>query len=116
VAIYETGGYEVRESGIEKVKTAIKEFVNYVQGNEPGTEMYLAWQEKHQPTRFLHFFIFKDEEARQLHGQSEAVRRFESAYSSELVEGVAFTEYEIVAGKLPHTQRRPPNGKLSPTR
>lgn len=34
------------------------------------------------------------------HGQSEAVRRFESVYSPELAGGdVAFTDYELISGK-----------------
>ena len=99
--IYETGGYQVRPSGVDKVKKAIKEFVDYVHSNEPGTYMYLAWQEKNDPSRFLHLFIFEDEAARTRHGQSEAVRKFESVYTPELVsKDVTFTEYEMVAGKL----------------
>ena len=39
---YQTGGYQVKPSGVNKVKQAIKEFVAYVQANEPGTHMYLA--------------------------------------------------------------------------
>jgi ketosteroid isomerase-like protein len=48
----------------------------------------------------LHFFIFEDAAAQTRHGQSEAVHRFESAYSPELVRGdVVFTDYEMVVGK-----------------
>jgi quinol monooxygenase YgiN len=98
--IYETGSYRVKPSGVEKVKQAIAEFVRYVQANEPGTQMYLAWQEKDDPTKFVHSFIFADAEARKRHGQSEAVRKFEAAYSPELAGGeVVFTEYEMIAGK-----------------
>jgi quinol monooxygenase YgiN len=98
--IYESGGYQVKVSAVDKVKKAIEEFVRYVQANEPGTEMYLAWQEKNDPTRFLHLFIFKDAASQALHGKSEAVRRFESVYSPELVGGsVTFTTYEMPAGK-----------------
>lgn len=61
--IYQTGGYRVKPTAVEKVKQAIKEFVKYVQTNEPGTQMYLAWQEKNDPTHFLHLFIFADEDA-----------------------------------------------------
>ena len=98
--IFQTGGYQVRSSAANKIKLAIKEFVEYVRTNEPGTKMYLAWQEKADPTRFLHLFIFEDEVAQKRHGESEAVKRFEAAYSPELVSGnVVFTDYEMVAGK-----------------
>jgi quinol monooxygenase YgiN/ketosteroid isomerase-like protein len=100
MAIYQTGGYQVKTSAVEKIRKAIKDFVPHVQENEPGTHMYLAWQQKDDPTRFLHFFIFEDAAAQALHGQSKAVNRFESVYSPELVGGdVVFTDYEMVAGK-----------------
>ncbi len=100
MAIYQTGGYQVKGSAVGKVTKAIKDFVPYVQEHEPGTQMYHAWQQKDDPTRFLHFFIFEDGAAQARHGQSEAVHRFESAYSPELVGGdVVFTDYEMVAGK-----------------
>jgi len=98
--IYQTGGYRVRPSAVNEVKQAIQEFVAYVQANEPGTQMYLAWQDKNDPTRFLHLFIFADEAAQTRHGQSDAVRRFESVYSPELVGGdVVFKDYELISGK-----------------
>lgn len=102
--IYQTGGYQVKPSAVNKVKEAIREFVAYVQANEPGTQMYLAWQEKNDPTRFLHLFIFADEAAQARHGQSQAVKRFESVYSPELVGGeVVFTDYELISGRpTPH--------------
>jgi quinol monooxygenase YgiN len=100
MAIYQTGGYQVKPTAVRKVKEAIEEFVQYVRHNEPGTKMYLAWQEKNDPTRFLHLFIFEDAAAQTRHGQSEAVKRFESIYSPELVgEEVVFTDYELIAGK-----------------
>ena len=101
--LYQTGGYRVKPTAVDKVKRAIEEFVRYVKDNEPGTEMYLAWQEKADPTHFLHLFRFKDAAAQAKHGQSAAVRKFESVYSPELVGGsVVFTDYEMVAGKMPN--------------
>src|SRR2546429_9211989 len=97
MAIYQTGGYRVKPSAVGKVKQAIKVFVKYVQENEPGTKMYLAWQEKNDPTRFLHLFIFENEAAQARHGQSAAVRQFEAADSPELVDGVVvFTAYGLI--------------------
>ena len=101
MAIYQTGAYQVKPAAVDKVKQAIQEFVEYVRAHEPGTQMYLAWQEQDDPTRFVHLFIFADAEAQARHGESEAVRRFESVYSPELVgPRVIFTSYEMVAGKI----------------
>jgi quinol monooxygenase YgiN len=100
MAIYQTGAYRVKPESIAKVKAAIEELVGHLRANEPGTQMYLAWQEKDDPTRFIHLFIFADAAAHERHGQSEAVKRFESVYSPELVGGaVIFTDYQMVSGK-----------------
>jgi quinol monooxygenase YgiN len=98
MAIYTIAEYQVRPSGIDKVKRAIEEFVRYVRANEPGTRMYVAWQQKDDPTRFLHFFIFDNEAAHKVHSGSEAVKRFEAAYGPELSAGnVVFTDYHLIA-------------------
>jgi quinol monooxygenase YgiN len=96
--IYTIAHYQVKPQAVDKVKRAIEEFVRYVKANEPGTRMYATWQQKDDPTRFVHFFIFADEAAHAAHGGSEAVKRFESVYSPELVGGdVVFTDYNLVA-------------------
>jgi len=98
VAIQVLAQYQVKASAVDKVKRAIEEFVNYVRADEPGTEMYVAWQQQDDPTRFTHLFIFKDEAARAAHGNSAAVEKFEAVYRPELVGGpVVFTEYDAVA-------------------
>lgn len=102
MSIYIIAEYKVRNSGVEKVKRAIAEFVPHIQAHEPGTKLYLAWQQKQDPTRFVHFFIFENEAAQQTHSRSDAVKRFEAAYRPELDGGeVKFTDYEVVAAKLP---------------
>ena len=98
MAIYTIARYQVNPQAVDKVKRAIEEFVRYVKANEPGTRMYAAWQQKDDPTRFVHLFIFADETAHAVHGESAAVKRFESLYSPELVGGnVVFTDYDLVA-------------------
>lgn len=100
MSIFQSGAYRVKPSAIDKVKQAIRDFVVFVEVNEPGTRMYLAWQHKDDPTRFIHLFIFADAEAQARHGESDAVKRFEAAYSPELIDGdVVFTDYEMIAGK-----------------
>jgi quinol monooxygenase YgiN len=98
MAIHQIAQYQVNSRAVDKVKRAIEEFVNYVKANEPGTRFYVAWRQKEDPTRFVHFFIFDDEAAHTIHGESEAIKRFESIYSPELVGGdVVFTDYDLVA-------------------
>jgi quinol monooxygenase YgiN len=98
VPIYQTAHYQVQPSAVELVKAAIEEFVAYVAANEPGSRMYVAWQQQDDPTKFVHLFEFVDEEAHRVHGSSEAVRTFESIYGPELVGGpVVFTDYVVVA-------------------
>ena len=96
--IHTIAHYRVRLSGVDKVKQAIAEFVPHVRATEPGTRLSLAWQQKDDPTRFVHFFIFEDAKAHEAHGNSAAVKKFEAAYSPELVGGdVVFTDYEVIA-------------------
>ena len=96
--IYQTATYQVKPQAVDKVKQAIEEFVQYVRDSEPGTRMYVAWQQQTDPTRFIHLFIFADEAAMSRHSESEAVKRFESIYSPELVGGdVVFTDFDQVA-------------------
>ncbi len=98
MAIYTIAQYQVNSQAIDKVKRAIEEFVGYVKANEPGTRLYMAWQQKDDPTRFVHVFIFANEAAHAIHGESAAVKRFESIYAPELVNGgVVFTDYNLVA-------------------
>lgn len=96
--IYQTAHYQVRDQAADKVKAAIVEFVGYLRQNEPTTWFYAAWQDKQDPSKFVHLFTFEDEAAHERHGQSEAVKRFESVYKPELVGGqVVFTDYRLVA-------------------
>ncbi|HSO96468.1 MAG TPA: antibiotic biosynthesis monooxygenase [Acidimicrobiia bacterium] len=96
--IYQTAHYRVNEAAVDRVKEAIEEFVRYVAQNEPGTRLYSSWQQKYDPTRFVHLFIFEDDVAHRAHGESVAVRQFESVYQPELSEGpVVFTDYVLIA-------------------
>lgn len=96
--IFQTAHYQVRAEAVPAVTAAIETFVQYVRANEPGSRMYVAWQQQDDPTKFVHLFEFADAEAQRVHGESEAVRAFEAVYRPELVGGpVVFTNYEQLA-------------------
>jgi quinol monooxygenase YgiN len=82
---------------LEICKQTIQEFVDYIRANEPDTILYTSFQEKQSPTRFIHYFIFRDEAARETHSNSDAVNRFTSVLYPNLVAPVEFTEYNNFA-------------------
>jgi quinol monooxygenase YgiN len=89
--------YQVHPEALEKVLAAIREFVAFVRANESGTMRYEVWQERDDPTRFVHIFIFRDAEADKLHSESPEVKKFASILYPECLEPVEFIDYRQVA-------------------
>ena len=94
--IHELARYEVRPEALDRCLAAIHEFVEYVRSNEPGALRYEVWQEAENPTRFVHIFVWRDEEANQIHGQSAAVQRFAGILYPSCVAPVEFIEYRQI--------------------
>ena len=94
--IRELARYEVRPESIDEVLAAIHEFVAYVRANEPGALRYEVWQEQARPTRFVHIFVWRDEAANRIHGQSDAVKKFAGILYPKCLAPVEFIEYTQV--------------------
>jgi len=91
--IHELARYEVRPDALDEVIAAIHEFVASVRANEPGALRYEVWQESNRPTRFVHLFVWRDEEANRVHGESAAVKRFAGILYPNCLAPVEFIEY-----------------------
>ena len=98
MAIYQTARFQVKKEALSECEAVIRKFVEYVRANESKTLLYISLQEKEDPTRFLHYFIFEDEDARDHHTNSNAVNHFTSFLYPNLVEPVTFTEYTQFTG------------------
>lgn len=94
--IHELARYEVKPEALERCLAAIHEFVAYVRANEPGALRYEVWQEAERPTRFVHLFVWKDEAANRIHGESAAVRKFAGILYPNCLAPVEFVEYKQV--------------------
>ena len=94
--IHELARYEVRPEALERCLAAIHEFVAYVRANEDGALRYEVWQEAERPTRFVHIFVWRDEEANRIHGESAAVKKFASILYPHCLAPVEFVEYRQV--------------------
>jgi quinol monooxygenase YgiN len=94
--IHELARYEVRPEAIEQCLAAIHEFVAYIRANEPGALRYEVWQEAEHPTRFVHIFVWANDEANRVHGESAAVKKFASVLYPNCLAPVEFVEYKQV--------------------
>jgi len=94
--IHELARYEVRAEALEQCVAAIHEFVAYVRANEPGALRYEVWQDEKHPTRFTHIFVWKDEEANRIHGESPAVQKFAGILYPNCLAPVEFVTYRQI--------------------
>jgi quinol monooxygenase YgiN len=92
--------YQVRPQALEKSVAAIDEFVASVPANERGTLRYEVWQEREDPTRFVHIFVFRDSEADRIHSESAEVKKFASVLYPECLAPVEFIDYGQVVSNL----------------
>ena len=95
--IYQTAQFQAKEGQLGECVAAIEEFIAYVRDNEAGTLLYTSLQQKEDPTQFVHYFIFQDEAARDIHSNSKAVEHFTDILYPRLVAPVVFTEYSVLA-------------------
>ena len=89
--------YQVRSESLPRVLAAIDEFVAYVRANESGTLRYEVWQEKDDPTRFVHLFVFRDIEADGVHSASAEVKKFAGILYPDCLAPVEFVDYREIA-------------------
>ncbi len=92
--------YQVKPEALERCLAAIHEFVAYVHSNEPGTLRYDVWQERDNPTRFVHIFTFRDAESDRIHSESAAVKKFSGILYPECLAPVEFIDYNQVASNI----------------
>jgi quinol monooxygenase YgiN len=94
--IHELARYQVRPEALTEVLAAIHEFVEHVRTNEPGALRYEVWQESEHPTRFVHIFVWRDEEANRVHSESAAVKKFAGILYPNCLAPVEFIEYKQI--------------------
>ncbi len=94
--IHELARYEVRPEALDTCIAAIHEFVAWVRANEPGALRYEVWQDEEHPTRFVHIFVWRDEQANRIHSESAAVKKFAGILYPNCLAPVEFIEYRQV--------------------
>ena len=59
--------FKVQEDKLDEAKKIINELIANVKGKEPGTLLYKSLQSKQDPTMFVHFIVFADNDAHMKH-------------------------------------------------
>ena len=95
--IAKTAAFAVRPESLIRCEEVIREFVDGVAREEPGTRVYVSLREERDPTRFVHVMVFDDEAAEAAHRDAERSRGFTEALYPHTLEGVAFTDCSLVA-------------------
>ena len=73
---YVTIPFQVKEDRVEEAKEAIRELISHVREKEPGTLLYESLQLKKDPTSFIHFMIFADNDSHIQHRGAKYVMGF----------------------------------------
>jgi quinol monooxygenase YgiN len=94
--IFGTARFRVPLENADRALVAIRTFVDHVR-TEEGTELYRSFRDRDDPTRFVHWMVFADENAERVHGSSDAVRRFTDELYPLCDGPVEFERYELIA-------------------
>ena len=92
--------YQVRKEKLDVCLAAIRDFVAYVRKNEKGTLRYDVWQEKDDPTKFVHIFTFADQDADRIHSESAEVKKFAGILYPNCLAPVEFIDYQQIASNV----------------
>jgi quinol monooxygenase YgiN len=72
---------QVKEDKIEEAKRFLKELAAETLANEAGTLAYVFHQQKEDPTKFVAYEKYQDEEAFKTHGVNLASKKFPGSES-----------------------------------
>jgi quinol monooxygenase YgiN len=88
--------YRVKKKKLPKVKKTLVDFVAEIKTNEAGIDFYEVFQEKNDPTVFVHVMTFKDKKAERAHAKSTHVQKLIKTLYPTCKEEPEFTDLKLV--------------------
>ena len=99
-AVFRIARYSIRPEALEACQAAIHEIVSYTH-DEPGTLMYLVFQEADNPTHLIHFSAYTDQTAMQQHVTGKPMLdKINAVITPAMIGAPEFTHYTLFDGKL----------------
>ena len=68
--------FQVEEDKLDEAKQIISELITSVKEKEPGVLLYQSLQLKNDPTSFIHYIVFSDDDAHVTHRSAPYVLDF----------------------------------------
>lgn len=97
MSLFKTARFKVKAERIEHVTALIREFLEHIRREEPGTLSYRCFQEMDNGACFVHLMEFADEAAEEAHSRSPNTVRFAAGLSPDTIGGVEFEDYREIA-------------------
>jgi len=96
--IARTAEFVVKKGKLKKVKEAIDQFVRTVHVSEPGTRMYVSFQDEENEFRFLHVMIFESDGAEKKHQSAVYTENFIKILNTNCKGEPVIKKYNFMGG------------------
>lgn len=96
--IARTAEFVVKKGKLNKVKEAIDQFVRTVHVSEPGTRMYVSFQDEENEFRFLHVMIFESEGAEKKHQSAAYTEKFVNILNPNCKREPTLRKFNFIGG------------------
>lgn len=96
--IARTAEFVVKKGKLKEVKEAIDHFVRTVHVSEPGTRIYVSFQDEKNEFKFLHVMIFESEGAEKKHQSAVYTEKFVSILIPNCKSEPTFKKYNFIGG------------------
>jgi len=90
--------FEIKPSKKEEVINAIENLTRVVHVSEPGSRLYVSFQDKKNQNKFVHIMCFENEGAEMKHRSAGYTQEFVEIINRTCKKEPVFKEYTCVGG------------------
>jgi quinol monooxygenase YgiN len=96
--IARTAEFEIKPDKKQEVIEAIERFTRTVHVSEPGSKLYVSFQDKKNQNKFIHIMVFENEGAELKHKTAGYTQEFTEIVNKACKKKIIFKEFNFVGG------------------
>jgi quinol monooxygenase YgiN len=96
--IARTAEFEIKPGKKQVVIEAIEKFTRTVHVSEPGSKLYVSFQDKKDENKFIHIMVFENEGAELKHKTAGYTQEFVDIVNKACVKKIIFKEFNFMGG------------------